>query len=151
MLHLSGLGFTAKDADLRVNCHWHDSVEGSQIVEASYPGFRRRLDDILRRRDPAALRDFMIAEGQWTPETSTDPERAMWMMIAASPALRPLHDQAGHWLADHGYTEEARAILGRREGGTPHQHSPAQRGQAGRQGPRRHGGRNAARPPRPRP
>ncbi|HEX5548493.1 MAG TPA: hypothetical protein VFX24_13870 [Ktedonobacterales bacterium] len=79
---------------------------------SGYPAFRRRLDDVLRQRDPAALRAFLIAEGQWTPETATDPEAAMWMMIATSPALANLRDEARQWLMAHGHAAEAQAIFG---------------------------------------
>jgi hypothetical protein len=79
---------------------------------ASYPDFRRRLDDVLRQRDPIALRAFLIAEGQWTTATATDPESAMWMMIATSPALASLRDDARHWLLTHGHEAEAQAIFG---------------------------------------
>lgn len=93
-----------------------DSVPG-------YPEFRRRLDDVLRQRDPAALRAFLIAEGQWTPETATDPEAAMWMMIATSPALSNLRDEARQWLMAHGYEAEAQAIFGaKRPAGNPPHH-----------------------------
>lgn len=78
---------------------------------SGYPEFRRRLDDVLRQRDPVALRTFLIAEGQWTPETATDPEAAMWMMIATSPALANLRDEARHWLTTHGHSAEAQAIF----------------------------------------
>lgn len=81
-------------------------------MEPSYADFRRRLDDVLGRRDPRALRDFLIAEGEWEPDTTTDPERALWMMIATSPALAALHDEATQWLTDHGYDEEARLLRG---------------------------------------
>jgi len=93
-------------------------------VEASYPEFRRKLDDVLRRRDPAALRAFLIAEGQWTPDTTTGPERAMWMMITTSPALSGLHDEAIRWLADHGYAEEARALGNKGSGGVERRSLP---------------------------
>ncbi len=76
--------------------------------------FRRRLDDLLRRGDPAALREFLIAEGQWQPDTTVDAEKAMWMMIAGSPKLSELHPRAERWLMSHGYEVEAQAILGRR-------------------------------------
>lgn len=75
--------------------------------------FRRQLDDVLRRRDPSALRAFLIGAGQWADETTTDPECAMWMMIAASPALASLHGEAERWLRAHGRAAEAQAILGR--------------------------------------
>ncbi len=81
-------------------------------MEPSYADFRRRLDDVLGRRDPRALRDFLVAEGEWEPDTTTDPERALWMMIATSPALAALHDEATQWLTDHGYDEEARLLRG---------------------------------------
>ena len=77
-----------------------------------YPEFRRRLDDVLRQRDPTTLRAFLIAEGQWTPETATNPEAAMWMMIATSPALANLRDEARQWLMTHGHEAEAQAIFG---------------------------------------
>ena len=79
---------------------------------SGYPDFRRRLDDVLRQRDPAALRAFLIAEGQWTPETATDPEAAMWMMIATSPAFANQRDDARQWLMAHGHETEAQAIFG---------------------------------------
>jgi hypothetical protein len=54
--------------------------------------FRRQLDEVLRQRDPAALRQFLIAAGQWDADnTPADLDRAMWMMIAASAALVDLH------------------------------------------------------------
>jgi hypothetical protein len=75
--------------------------------------FRQRLDDTLRRRDPAALREFLVAEGQW-PEDSSNDEFAMWMMIAGSPALPELHAEADHWLMTHGHEADARLIAGNR-------------------------------------
>lgn len=79
---------------------------------SGYPAFRRRLDNVLRQRDPAALRAFLIAEGQWSAETTTDPEAAMWMMIASSPALASDHAEARQWLMTHGHEAEAQAIFG---------------------------------------
>jgi hypothetical protein len=79
---------------------------------SGYPEFRRRLDNMLRRRDPAALRAFLIAEGQWSAETTTDPEAAMWMMIATSPVLASDHAEAHQWLMTHGHEAEAQAIFG---------------------------------------
>lgn len=76
-------------------------------------GFRQRLDAVLRRRNPADLRAFLVAEGQWEPEARTGEEAAMWMMIAASPVLIDLHAEAERWLMAHGHEHEARAILGR--------------------------------------
>ncbi|HEU4785500.1 MAG TPA: hypothetical protein VFS83_19320 [Ktedonobacterales bacterium] len=99
---------------------------------SGYPEFRRRLDNVLRQRDPAALRAFLIVEGQWTPETATDPEAAMWMMIATSPALANLRDEARQWLMAHGHAAEAQAIFGANRppakpphrGGGPHARPP---------------------------
>ena len=117
-------------------------------MQPSYPDFRKRLDAVLRQRDPDALRAFLIAEGQWDAQTSTDPERAMWMMIATSPALAPQHADALAWLSQHGYQEEAQALGGRHGdgGGTPRQpdrgarrpHSPDGRRQRPRHPPQRH-------------
>lgn len=84
-------------------------------MQPSYSDFRPRLDAVLRQRDPAALRAFLVAEGQWDADTATDPERAMWMMIATSPALASLHAEAVTWLGAHGFQEEAQALGGRRE------------------------------------
>ncbi len=75
-----------------------------------YPTFRRELDEVLRRRDPAALRAFLIEQGQWAPDAAMDPATAMWMMIAASPNLTALHDEACAWLVAHGRESEADAI-----------------------------------------
>lgn len=115
-------------------------------MQPGYPEFRHKLDAVLRQRDPAALRQFLIGEGQWDAETTTDPERAMWMMIATSPALGELHDEAVRWLADHGYGEEARVLgrpragdkAGRAPSSTPaHGHRrPHPRHQSQRPGPR---------------
>ena len=90
---------------------------------SGYPDFRRRLDDVLRQRDPSALRAFLIAEGQWTPETATDPEAAMWMMIATSPAFANQRDAARQWLMAHSHETEAQAIFGaKRSSGKPSAH-----------------------------
>ncbi len=78
-----------------------------------YADFRQRLDAVLRTLDVKQVREFLIAEGQWQPGTPTDPEAAMWMMIAGSPTLRDLHARAGEWLIAHGHENEAQAILGR--------------------------------------
>ncbi|MBF6591611.1 MAG: hypothetical protein IVW57_13950, partial [Ktedonobacterales bacterium] len=50
-------------------------------------------------------------------DTTTDPEAAMWMMIAASPALSAMRDEAERWLVGHGHQAEAQAILGGRKPG----------------------------------
>jgi len=75
--------------------------------------FRQRLDEVLRTRDPAAVRDFLVAEDQW-PEDSPADEFAMWMMIAGSPALPALHAEAEQWLMAHGHVAEAHMIAGNR-------------------------------------
>ncbi|HLJ81674.1 MAG TPA: hypothetical protein VKT52_09325 [Ktedonobacterales bacterium] len=82
--------------------------------QGSYKAFRARLDSVLRQKNPEALRTFLIAEGQWRAEDTTDTEAAMWMMIATSLALRPMHDEAERWLLTHGHETEASAIFGGR-------------------------------------
>jgi hypothetical protein len=37
----------------------------------------------------------------------------MWMMVAASPALKDLQARAREWLVSHGHTNDALAVLGR--------------------------------------
>jgi hypothetical protein len=77
-----------------------------------YQSFRARLDAVLRQKDAQALRAFLVAEGQWQEDATVDAESAMWMMIAASKALRDLHEEARAWLMTHGHEVEAQAILG---------------------------------------
>lgn len=111
---------------------------------SGYPEFRRRLDNVLRQRDPTALRAFLIAEGQWSAETTTDPEAAMWMMIATSPALASDHADARQWLMTHGHEAEARAIFGERRspgkpparGNQPQHRSGGGKGGGGKSRPR---------------
>ncbi|MFI5273716.1 MAG: hypothetical protein ACHQ4H_11850 [Ktedonobacterales bacterium] len=79
----------------------------------SQQSFRQRLDAVLRQRDPASLRAFLVAAGQWDAEQQADEAAAMWMMIAASRALTDLHGEAERWLMAHGHEHEAQAILGR--------------------------------------
>lgn len=81
--------------------------------QPNYQSFRQRLDAVLRRKDPAALSAFLIAEGQWQPGDTSRAEFALWMMIAASPALTDLHEEARQWLVSHGHEAEAQAITGR--------------------------------------
>jgi len=78
-----------------------------------YASFRQRLDAVLRTRDVKQVSEFLIAEKQWSPGQSADPEFAMWMMIAGSPTLRDLHEQACAWLMTHGHEEDANAFLTR--------------------------------------
>jgi hypothetical protein len=80
---------------------------------ADYASFRQRLDAVLRTLDVKQVQGFLIAEGQWSPGTPADPEFAMWMMIAGSPTLRDLHEQARKWLVSHGHQADAEAVLGR--------------------------------------
>ena len=82
-----------------------------------YASFRQKLDNVLRTLDVQQVSKFLIAENQWDEGTPTDPEYAMWMMIAGSPALRNLHEQARQWLITHGHEDEANAVL-RREKST---------------------------------
>jgi hypothetical protein len=116
-----------------VRRHW------SLPMHPSYSDFRKRLDAVLRQRDPMALRAFLIAEGQWDADTSTDPERAMWMMIATSPALASMRAEAIAWLSQHGYAEEAQALGGSRgEGGhASHQSQRSPRRPSGPDGQQR--------------
>jgi hypothetical protein len=117
-------------------------------MQPDYPVFRKRLDAALRQREPAALRAFLIAEGQWTEDTTTDPERAMWMMIATSPALAPLHADAIAWLIAHGYAEEARALGSRRGGSGQRQHVERDRRAPGRRPDTRQGPQHRSHHPR---
>lgn len=76
------------------------------------PDFRSQLDSILRNKNPEAVRQFLVAQGQW-PENVADVERAMWLMIVGSPALRELHHEAYDWLISHGSQAEAEMLLER--------------------------------------
>lgn len=93
----------------------------------NYKDFRRRLDETLRQRDPSALRSFMLGVGEWHEPVTVDPEKAMWLMIAASPALAPMHGEAERWLVAHGCETEARAIFGERGGSAPRAPRPRQK------------------------
>ena len=79
--------------------------------------FRQRLDTVLRTRDVKQVSEFLIAEKQWQPGTPADPAFAMWMMIAGSPSLRELHEQARLWLIEHGHQDEANMVLRREKTG----------------------------------
>lgn len=78
-----------------------------------YTTFRQRLDAVLRTLDIKQVQAFLVAEKQWSEGTPSDPEFAMWMMIAGSPTLRDLHERAYEWLVSHGHPEEASAVLGK--------------------------------------
>jgi len=81
-----------------------------------YASFRQRLDAVLRKRDVQQVREFLIAEKQWSEELPADPEYAMWMMIAGSQTLQDLHEQARKWLVSHGHEADAEAVLKRGKG-----------------------------------
>lgn len=85
---------------------------------ADYASFRQRLDAVLRTLDVKQVQDFLIAEKQWQPGTAmpADADFAMWTMIAGSPTLRDLHQQARQWLVSHGHEEEANMLGGRGKG-----------------------------------
>jgi hypothetical protein len=78
-----------------------------------HANFRQRLDAVLRTRDVQQVSAFLLAENQWSPGVPADPDLAMWLMIAGSPALKDLHAGARQWLIDHGHAAEAEAILNR--------------------------------------
>jgi hypothetical protein len=81
--------------------------------------FRQRLDAVLRTREARQVQEFLIAERQWSEDVPTDPELAMWLMIAGSSSLQDLREQARAWLVSHGHQEEAEAILGKRKKSSP--------------------------------
>lgn len=83
-----------------------------------YADFRQRLDAILHTLDIKQVREFLIAEKQWSAGTPADPEFAMWMMIAGRPTLQDLHNQAHFWLMTHGHEEDAKTFLQRGKEGT---------------------------------
>jgi hypothetical protein len=79
----------------------------------NYASFRQRLDAVLRTRDVRQVRAFLIEEDHWSLEQPTDPEYAMWLMIAGTPTLKELHTEARQWLVTHGYSEAADAVFNR--------------------------------------
>ncbi len=101
---------------------------GDKPSTGNYPAFRQRLDAVLYRKDPALLREFLIAEGQWDADAQTDVDAAMWMMIATSKALPQLHDEARTWLLTHGHAAEVNAIFGERPRPSEPGRPPARRG-----------------------
>ena len=78
-----------------------------------YANFRQKLDAVLRTLDVQQVSAFLIAENQWDEGAPTDPEFAMWMMIAGSQTMRDLHEKARQWLVSHGHEDEANAVLRR--------------------------------------
>jgi hypothetical protein len=104
--------------------------------------FRRQLDATLRQRDPEALRQFLLASGQWREDTiPADVLAAMWMMILASKALGDLHSEAQTWLQNHGHAEEAALLAVRKKPQSAGQRTaggrPQQRGAGNRHSGRR--------------
>lgn len=81
-----------------------------------YASFRQRLDAALRTRDVQQVKSFLIAENQWSSDVPSDPEFAMWLMIAGTPTLKELHTEARRWLVTHGHEEAAEAVLRRTQG-----------------------------------
>lgn len=110
-----------------------------------YANFRQRLDAVLRTLDVKKVADFLIAEKQWQAGAPADSEFAMWMMIAGSPTLRDLHEQARRWLVSHGHEADAEAVLGRgkesgsggKQGKKPGPHAGKQRASSARSNGRR--------------
>jgi hypothetical protein len=117
---------------------------------ADYASFRQRLDAVLRTLDVKQVQKFMQDEGQWDKGTPTDPQFAMYMMIAGSLTLNELHGKASEWLLANGHEEEAQAVLGRQKsaggGGKSQRSRPGGRGsQAGRGNGQNRGGQQAGR------
>ena len=94
----------------------------------NYALFRQRLDEVLRTRDVRRVRAFLIEEGQWSLDQPSDPEYAMWLMIAGTPTLKEFASEARQWLLQHGHTEAADAVAGRSQG--KQQSSSGKRGTA---------------------
>jgi hypothetical protein len=110
--------------------------------EVDKAAFRRQLDTTLRQRDPKALRQFLLASGQWQEDSvPADVSAAMWMMILASPALADLHAEAQSWLRANGHGQEADVLAGRKKRGAgarrPDGKRPPQRGGGDRRNGRR--------------
>src|SRR5579863_4050388 len=78
-----------------------------------YTSFRQKLDTVLRTLDIKQVREFLIAEKQWSEDKPDDPEFAMWMMVAGSPTLLDLHERAYEWLMSHGHEDDAKVYLAR--------------------------------------
>ena len=72
----------------------------------------RRLGEILRRRDPAALREFLAEQAarfgderqvaDVRDRDAADLEVLLHRMIVARPDLADLHAESERWLAAHG-------------------------------------------------
>jgi hypothetical protein len=76
----------------------------------SFSEFRNQLDNVLRSKNPEAVRQFLIEQDQWDEDFPGDTEHAMWMMIAGSPTLKDLHTEALDWLMQHNYQAEAEML-----------------------------------------
>ncbi len=97
----------------------------------SYSEFRSQLDSVLRSKNPEAVRQFLIEQGQWDESSAGDVEHAMWMMIAGSPTLQNLHAEAQSWLRQHGYHAEAEMLRERsKTPAKPPSQPPRPKGQA---------------------
>ncbi|HEU5368392.1 MAG TPA: hypothetical protein VFU69_08015 [Ktedonobacterales bacterium] len=107
------------------------AIVAAEEREMSYPEFRSQLDSVLRSKNPEAVRQFLIEQGQWDQDSAGDVEHAMWMMIAGSPTLQHLHVEAQSWLRQHGYQAEAEMLRDRSKAPvkTPSQ-PPRPKGQA---------------------
>lgn len=117
----------------------------------SYPEFRNQLDSVLRTKDPEAVRQFLIEQGQWDEGSSNDVEHVMWMMIAGSPALQNLHAEGQNWLMQHGYQAEAEMLLERKKASSkPSSAASRPKGKPRPGQPGASGKHQPARPPRPR-
>jgi hypothetical protein len=86
----------------------------------------------LRTLDVKQVRIFLIAENQWSEDVPADPEFAMWMMIAANPTFRDLHEQARQWLESHGHAEDAQTLLGKSNKQRPGPAGSGQRSKGGK-------------------
>ena len=93
----------------------------------SFSEFRTQLDNVLRSKNPEAVRHFLVEQDQWDEDFPGDVEHAMWMMIAGSPTLKDLHDEALAWLTQHNYQAEAEML---RERGQAPRKTPSQPGRA---------------------
>lgn len=95
--------------------------------------FRQHLDAVLRTLDVDQVRNFLIAEDQWSTEAPADPELAMWIMVAGSAVLHDLHGRARDWLLAHGHEAEAEALLMREKKSTSRPGQGANRGKRDQQ------------------
>jgi hypothetical protein len=81
-------------------------------MAAGEPSYRSQLGAVLRRRDFAALRQFLLDSAQrygdakqvTDVEAKSDPEmeELLHRMIVARPDLRDLHRASREWLFHHG-------------------------------------------------